>query len=161
MIKSVIKSNQKYGFFHDLWNYVDRQRLFWDNLLNAMMSTKSHVSCHENPICLILSIGPLLNNCQKFLQHRESERLKVGLWNAWKHLWSDNHQSVAMQPVPESRNLLIFLWALANFDITSLQTHITWVKLQEHKISKENTFTLILSSFVEIWFKIFCWRERR
>ena len=43
MAGSVIKGNQKHGFFHNLQNYVDRQQLFGDNLVNTNDVNQAHL----------------------------------------------------------------------------------------------------------------------
>ena len=120
------------------------------------------LSCHENPICLILPIGQQLPNYHKVLQlykyvFKEIESCLQNLKEGQE--CGENICDLIIilcQPasgnattVLESRNLLIFLWTLRNFDFTStspLFTNITQVKLYEHKIaSKENTFHFVFA----------------
>ena len=118
------------------------------------------LSCHENPICLILPIGQQLPNYHKVLQLykyvfkeiesylqnlKEGQECGENICDLIIILCQSANGNATR--VLESRNWLIFLWTLRNFDFTStssLFTDITQVKLYEHKIaSKEKTFHFV------------------
>ena len=128
------------------------------------------LSCHENPICLILPIGQQLPNYHKVLQlykyvFKEIESCLQNLKEGQECVENICDLIIILcqsasgnaTTVLESRNLLIFLWTLRNFDFTStssLFTDITQVKLYEHKIaSKENTFHFVFDL-------VLCWTKQ-